>query len=130
MPTKYKIIPNSDRVLLKNISPQEASMSTEGGLIIPGQLKAGENLFIGEIIEPGQTKFKKGQRVYYSEYSAAALWDLGKVIRGEMAAGEAMRKENTMVVVAEDDIMAYEEVEDDTGEVSTPTDKGKSEVKA
>lgn len=102
------IIPNTQRVLIKRIVREE---DTESGLIIPGQLKAGENLFFGEIIHPGDTHFKKGQKVYYSEYSAATLIDVGAVLANKITMGQAISEKNVYFVVAEDDIMAYEEDE-------------------
>ena len=82
-------------------------------VLIPGQLKAGENLHCGKIIHQGNTKFKKGQVVYYSEYSAAAMLNIGSVLRGEQTLGDALK--DPIYVVAADDIMAYEkEVIDET----------------
>lgn len=99
------IVPNIQRVLIKRINREEDKNS---GLIVPGQLKAGENLFYGEVIHPGTTKFKKGQHVYYSEYSAASLIDVGSVFAKKFTMGEAMAQKNIYYVVAEDDIMAME----------------------
>lgn len=101
------IVPNTERVLIKRVNREEDKQS---GLLIPGQLKAGENLFYGEIIHPGQTKFKKGQHVYYSEYSAASLIDVGSVLAGKLTLGQSMNEKHIYYVVAEDDIMAYEEI--------------------
>ena len=99
-----QIIPNIERVLIRLV---EASREITP-VLIPGQLKAGENLHCGEIVHPGNTKFKKGQIVYYSEYSASALINFGSVLRGEQGLGEAISGEKYYVVAA-DDIMAYEE---------------------
>lgn len=104
----FNIAPNIERVLVRPINFSEGRANE---ILIPGQMKAGENLFLGEIVHAGSTKFKVGQRVYYSEYSAAAIFPLHQVIDGTMKFGEATTKENTMMVVAEDDIMAYEEKE-------------------
>ncbi len=97
-----KIIPNTERVLIKLL--QSARSLTP--ILMPGQLKAGENLHCGEIFHPGDTKFKKGQIVYYSEYSAAAVMNIGSVLRKEQSLGGAMK--DRIYVVAADDIMAYE----------------------
>jgi len=99
-----QIIPNIERVLIRLI---EASREITP-ILLPGQLKAGENLHCGEIVHPGNTKFKKGQIVYYSEYSASELINFGSVLRGEQELGVAMSGEKYYVVAA-DDIMAYEE---------------------
>ena len=101
------IVPNTQRVLIKRVNRDEDKQT---GILIPGQLKAGENLFYGEVIHPGDTKFKKGQHVYYSEYSAASLVDVGSYLAGKMGLGQAMNEKNIYYVVAEDDIMAYEEI--------------------
>lgn len=96
------IVPNSNRVLVQKISEQEMSTS---GIVIPGQLKAGENLFVGRIVHAGDTKFTEAQIVYYSEYSAASITDMSDVLAKKGNRSEA----KTYFVVAEDDIMAYEE---------------------
>jgi co-chaperonin GroES (HSP10) len=97
----FNVIPNSERVIIRLI--QQARISP---VLLPGQLKAGENLHCGEIIDPGETKFKKGQIVYYSEYSASQFYNLGSVFRGEQTMGEVMNE--AYFIVSADDIMAYE----------------------
>lgn len=104
--TSIKIVPNIERVLVKLISQKD--LINEVNILVPGQLKAGENLLYGEIVDGGNTKFKPGQRVYYSEYSASALFRIGSVDRGELTLGQAGHEENKLYVVAEDDVMAYE----------------------
>ena len=104
------MIPNTHRVIIK---PIEISELKSSGLIIAGQLKAGENLFYGLIEHPGDTKFAKGQGVFYSEYSAAALIDAKAILSGEKDYSDLSRE--SFVVVAEDDIMAYY---DDTAPIS------------
>lgn len=79
------LVPNVDRVLIK---PLEAS---EGQV-----MQAGEYLFLGEIVHAGDTRFKVGQRVYYSNYSASLIKDFTQNI--------------DLFVIAQDDIMAYEEI--------------------
>lgn len=98
------IVPNSNRVLIERISNEDVQTN---GIVLPGQLKAGENLFIGKVFHPGNTQFQKGQTVYYSEYSAASITDMSKVLNKTGTRGEA----KTYYVVAEDDIMAYEQPE-------------------
>lgn len=99
----FKIVPGEERVIISLI---KASREISP-ILMPGQLKAGEALYCGEIIHPGSTSFKKGQVVYYSEYSAAKLINMGSVLRKEQSLGDALRDE--CFVVAADDVMAYEE---------------------
>lgn len=96
------MVPNTNRVIIK---PQPIKELKSSGIILPGQMKVGENLFFGRIEHPGDTKFKKGQEVFYSEYSAAALVDVRSYLSGEKTFAEV--SEEGFVVVAEDDIMAY-----------------------
>src|SRR5690242_6924823 len=103
---KQVIVPNDDRVLIKYLDYGEIKKSQ---IVLSGQLRAGDNLLIGRVVHPGKSKFKVDQLIFYSEYSAAALMQFNKVVRGEWTPGEALKKENGFVVVAEDDIMAYEE---------------------
>lgn len=111
------VIPNTHRVIIKPFPISELKSS---GLILPGQLTAGENLFYGEILHPGNTKFVKGQGVFYSEYSAANLIDVKPILEGNKSYTD-MKDEN-YVVVAEDDIMAYY----DASEISTTATKDQS----
>lgn len=138
------IKPNIGRVIVKPLKHSDKLSS--GGIIMPGQLKAGENLLIGVIVVPGTnfqgepTKLKKGQLVYYSEYSAAGVVDMADFIEGKTTFADSEK----YVVIAEDDIMAYEtrdieikeedlkkkeepkkveEKEDDSEEVSIITEK-------
>lgn len=97
------MIPNVQRVLIKPVPIKD--LQTAGGIVLPGQLKVGENLLYGEIYHPGTTKFHKGQGVFYSEYSAAAILDVKPVLNGDVS--HLNSKEDGLVVVAEDDIMAY-----------------------
>lgn len=102
----FRIAPNDERVIIRLVQITR-EMSP---ILMPGQLKSGDALHCGEIIHPGNTKFKKSQIVYYSEYSAAKLTNIGSVLRGEQTMGEIMASsEKDVHVVAADDIMAYEE---------------------
>lgn len=123
----FHIVPNTERILVKNISPKEL-LDNSSGLIMAGQLKAGDNLFLGEVVHAGDTKFKVGQIVYYSEYSAAQLFDVGKFVRNEASWSEVARE--GLVVVAEDDIMAYEEGSDDFRKISESAQTNKPEAKS
>lgn len=98
----FNIVPNVERVILRLVQTTRA-MSP---ILMPGQLKAGEALYTGEIVHPGNTKFKKGQIVYYSEYSAARLSNVGSVLREEQTLGSVFKTD--YFVVAADDIMAFE----------------------
>ncbi len=108
--------PNIERVIIKPIPIENLSSS---GVIVSGQLKAGENLLYGEIYDPGDTRFHKGQGVFYSEYSSSNVFDVKQMINGNKTFTE-IQKEG-WVVVAQDDILAYY---DDDSEVSTTTKKG------
>lgn len=99
------IIPNTDRILVKRISAD----SIESNILLPGQVKASENLFVGKVVHGGDSKFKKDQLVYYSEFSAAQVLDIGSVIRKERTMGEVTSDKDQLYIVAEDDVMAYEE---------------------
>lgn len=103
------LVPNAERVIVKRFSNEDIQSAI---LLQPGQLKAGENLFVGEIVHGGNTKFNVGQIVYYSEYSASAIVDLSEVLKKKESLAEAA-KNKTLFVVAEDDIMAYESNEND-----------------
>ena len=105
-----RIVPNTDRVLVKNLSPKELTIGSSG-IVMAGQLVAGENLYIGQVVHGGDTKFKPGQIIYYSEYSAAALYDLGSFLRDEKNWIETTK--DPYVIVAQDDIMAFEELDKD-----------------
>ncbi len=94
--------PNTGRVIIERLNISDKIKTSS--VIVPGQLKAGENLFIGKIVHAGDTSFKKGQIVYYSEYSTAALYEFSK----DKTFVETLRTD-PLYVVAEDDIMALEE---------------------
>ena len=55
-----------------------------------------------------QTEFKKGQKVMYSQYSATALVDAKAVVEDELSIADA--KKAALVVLAQDDVMAYYDV--------------------
>lgn len=98
--------PNAERVIVKTIKNQALQKS---GIIMPGQLKTGENLLIGLVEDGGDTKFTKGQIVYYSEYSASMVADVGKVFKNEISFSQATNEDNMFIVVAADDIMAFDD---------------------
>lgn len=110
--TTWSIKPNDDRVIIKLLSRKDVYDSP---ILVEGQLKAGENLLFGEVVDGGSTRFHPGDLVYYSEYSAARMYQLGKLKRGEFKTMTELQDEkNVLYVVAADDIMAYEEMSVDT----------------
>lgn len=106
------MIPNANRVIVKPIPINDLKSS---GIVLPGNLVVGENLLFGKIFHPGDTKFVKGQYVFYSEYSAASILDAKSLLEGTLSMSKAT--EGGLVVVAQDDVMAYY----DASEISTTT---------
>lgn len=115
------LVPNLYRTIIKPIPIKD--LQTSSGLVIPGQLKTGENLFLGEIVSAGKVKdkdgrlvdnatFTKGQKVFYSEYSAASLIDIKPILEADVD----YSKKEQYVVVAMDDIMAYYDEDFDISE--------------
>lgn len=97
--------PNDLRVLVKRV----VSAANPGKILMAGQLVAGENLLVGTVVATAEgSKFRTGQIVYYSEYSAAAVMDMAKFFKGEYTLSQVYNVGNMMTVVPEDDIMAYE----------------------
>ncbi len=105
-------------------------MAKQSNILIPGQLKAGENLLYGEVMEAAEgSKFKPGMRVFYSEYSVSAVHPVGKIMAGDLTMGDGLKEENKMYVVSEDDIMAYEIEGEQYKSAATPmTDEKKQEI--
>ena len=118
---KNRIIPNTYRILVRRIEVPQVSH-----ILTPGQLKAGENLLAGIVIHPGDSKFKKGQLVYYSEYSASAVFDIGAVLRGEKEYGEVLQ--DKLYIVAKEDVMAFEEGIYDPAKISRITQESRSKI--
>ena len=101
------LVPNRGRVLIRPVLIDELKSS---GIVVAGQLKAGENLLYGTISAVAtDSAFVIGQRVFYSEYSAANLIDYRPVADGSKKFSEVQKE--GLVVVAEDDIMAYDPTE-------------------
>jgi len=115
------LIPNTERIIVKRLKLPEASSAII--LTESGRVTAGENLFYGEVVHPGTTKFKKGQRVYYSEFSAAQMFDLGGVFKGEESRTDAMHKDRALYVVPADDVLAYDDYDFSQISKNTKTDK-------
>ena len=79
-------------------------------ILLPGQLKSGENLFCGEVVHVGNSEtLKVGMLVWFSEFSNARIIDMGKVYRGELTVDEALKTENLLYILASDDVMAYDD---------------------
>lgn len=102
------IKPNIDRVLVKKV---KSELMQDENILLPGQLKVGENLFAGEVVDAGDSNLRIGQLVYYSEFSAARIIDMGKVLRSEMTIDEVIKEDNLLYIVAKDDIMAFDDEE-------------------
>lgn len=103
------IVPNDDRVLVKQIKNERI----QENILMPGQLKVGENLYAGEIVHTGNDdRLRIGQLVYFSEFSAASIIDVSKVLSGELTMNEAMEDDRLLYVLGFDDIMAYDDTYD------------------
>lgn len=100
------IVPNKDRILVRKVGNKEVQTTN---ILLPGQLKVGENLYAGEVVHAGESDFKEGSLVFFSEFSAAGVTDVGSVLRGEKKLTEAMDGESVLYIVAEDDVMAYDD---------------------
>jgi len=119
------IKPNIDRVLVKKV---KSELLQDENILLPGQLKVGENLFAGEVVDAGDSNLRVGQLVYYSEFSAARIIDMGKVFRGDMTINEAIKEDNLLYIVAKDDIMATDDY--DFGKISKIAEEDKSTAAA
>lgn len=103
------IKPNADRVLVEGVNYESLQKQSIIQSHMPGQVVAGEKLFIGRVVDPGTSDFKEGQFIYYSEFSAASVTDMREVLLGNQSVSEATTaKDNKFFIVSEDDIMGYE----------------------
>lgn len=102
------IKPNTNRVLIKPISKNPTI--PQGAVIENELIKAGEDIFVGKVVDGGDTGYVKDQVVYYAEYSASLIFDMGKFIKGEETEEQARADSNIFVLVAKDDVMASEEL--------------------
>lgn len=118
------LVPNADRVLVRKV---KGAAVEDKNILLPGQLKTGENLYPGEVVHAGDSTLKVGQLVYFSEFSSAMLMDMGKVFRGEWTIADAMKEENMVYIIATDDLMASD---DDYDFTKVPAAPEKSEPKA
>jgi len=106
---KSLVVPNIERVICKIVNISSSLRTSQNNILVPGQLKAGENLLAAVIVSGGATKFKEGQLIYYSEYSASRLVDVGAIIRDQAGFKGIADEKYEYIIIAEDDIMAYEE---------------------
>lgn len=119
------IKPNIDRVLIKKV---KSELMQDENILLPGQLKVGENLYAGEVVDAGDSDLRVGQLVYYSEFSAARVIDMGKVLRTEMTIDEVIKQDNLLYIVAKDDIMAFDDY--DFKQIQSASEESESETEA
>lgn len=69
------IIPQNDDVLIKPLKREKEK--TNSGIYLTGVGKEmqEENLRFGEIVHPGQSQYKKKDKVFYSAYSGSWVVD-------------------------------------------------------
>lgn len=77
------------------------------GIVLSGQIEAGENLLFGEVVHAGDTRFEKGQHVYFSKYSAVNVIDYQSVLDGKISLSDAQKE--SQIICAQDDVMAYDD---------------------
>jgi len=100
------IVPNKGRLIVEIIKKQEGLIWTPTGQ----EIRIGENLFICSVVHPGETPLKKGQLVICSEYSMSGFYkDPQKLIDETVTDAEAKEPKNKHYIVAELDVMAYDE---------------------
>lgn len=119
------IKPNIDRVLIKKV---KSELMQDENILLPGQLKVGENLFAGEVVDAGDSDLRVGQLVYYSEFSAARVIDMGRVLRNELTIDEVIKEDNLLYIVAKDDIMAFDDY--DFKQIQSASQEGESKAEA
>lgn len=103
------IIPNEGRIIVRIIRTGGGKV---GKIYLPQRenVSAGENLYIGRVVHPGDSLFKKGQIVLFAEYSMFGFYyDLDTLARGEVTKSEALDIEYHLHVVPTADVMAYDE---------------------
>jgi hypothetical protein len=97
--------PNTGRIIV------ELLKQPDGQIILPTRenIKAGENAYIGKVVEPGESQFKKGQLVMFAEYSMVGFYkDIKGLGEGTVSMSEMTKPENMYHVIAEMDVMAYD----------------------
>lgn len=126
------MIPNEGRIIVELVRKK----GDEGGIILPetvdGTLKAGEDIWLGRVVHPGKPvalpslpgvdkdlsvrpEFKKGQLVAFMEYSMHGFYrDISALVDGKVSAADQANPENKYYIVPEADVMAYEEIDDDS----------------
>lgn len=99
------IIPNEGRVVVELLRGEEGAIKLDRD-----SSKIGENAQLGKVIHPGETNYKEGQVVIFSEYSAVGFHNdvegflEGKVKVQDIALAEP---EDMHFLLAEADIMGY-----------------------
>jgi len=66
------IIPTNENILVKTL---DREVKTGSGLIIGNTSTMEEGLKMGEIVHPGNSPYKKGDKIFYSGYSAVWVTD-------------------------------------------------------
>lgn len=107
------LIPNSGRIIVQLLKPKTLA----GSLIIPrDNAKIGENLQMGEVIDGGDTMFKKGQLVTFAEFSMLGVYpNIRAVVNGEVPASVYTSVSEQVHIIPADDVVAvYNEESNDT----------------
>jgi len=68
------IVPQNTDVLIKPLK-RKKEKTNSGIYLAGGQEMQEESLRFGEIVHPGESEFKKGDKVIYSAYSGAWITD-------------------------------------------------------
>lgn len=103
------ITPNTGRIIVELLRTGEKN----GEIFLPTRenIKAGENLLIGKVINPGDSTFKEGQVVMFQEYSMSGVYkDIQAIVNGAVSITETTKPENQYHVVAAMDVMAYDNI--------------------
>jgi co-chaperonin GroES (HSP10) len=100
--------PNEGRILVKLAQQKEAK---NGEIILPhGQATVGDSTVrVCEVVQGGDSPFKKGQLVYVQEYSMMAVADYKRYLEGKISPGDLFKAENVTYSVSKYDIVAFNE---------------------
>lgn len=66
------IIPTNENIL---VTPLQREVKTSTGIILGNTSTTQEGLQFGEVIHPGKSQYKKGDKIFYSLYSAVWVND-------------------------------------------------------
>lgn len=97
--------PNNGRIIV------ELLKQPDGQIILPTRenIKAGENAYIGRVVDPGDSDIEKGKLVMFAEYSMVGFYkDIEALAEGKVTMSEMAKPENQYHVVAACDVMAYQ----------------------